>query len=253
MQLQDLKSQLTFVFPVRIDCEERRENLRVVLRQLDGLGCRMLVLEADAVPALGDEAWPDGVEYTFVEDASTVFHRTRYINELLRMAGTEVVGVWDTDVLVGYAQIGEAVQRILEGCTIAYPYNGKFAKLSEPMSVHTRKNLDLEYLRHMKLDYYFGRRFFGGAYLVHRQRYFQCGGENERFTSWGPEDSERMHRVRILGHKVAWTRSGQLYHLYHPRGVNSGYRSEADADRLRRELVKICCMDKETLENYLLK
>lgn len=33
----------------------------------------MLVLEADAVPALGDEAWPDGVEYTFVEDASAVF------------------------------------------------------------------------------------------------------------------------------------------------------------------------------------
>ena len=56
MQLQDLKSQLTLVFPVRIDCEERRENLRVVLRQLDGLGCRMLVLEADAVPALGEEA-----------------------------------------------------------------------------------------------------------------------------------------------------------------------------------------------------
>lgn len=152
MQLQDLKSQLTLVFPVRIDCEERRENLRVVLRQLDGLGCRMLVLEADAVPALGEEAWPDGVEYTFVEDASKVFHRTRYINELLRMAGTEVVGVWDTDVLVGYAQIGEAVQRILEGCTIAYPYNGQFVMLSEQMSVHTRKKPDLEYLRSMRLN-----------------------------------------------------------------------------------------------------
>ena len=178
MQLQDLKSQLTLVFPVRIDCEERRENLRVVLRQLDGLGCRMLVLEADAVPALGEEAWPDGVEYTFVEDASKVFHRTRYINELLRMAGTEVVGVWDTDVLVGYAQIGEAVQRILEGCTIAYPYNGQFVMLSEQMSVHTRKKPDLEYLRSMRLNSFFGRRLFGGAYLVHRQRYFQCGGEN---------------------------------------------------------------------------
>ena len=54
MQLQDLKSLLTFVFPVRIDCEERRENLRAVLRQLDGLGCRMLVLEADAVLHLDD-------------------------------------------------------------------------------------------------------------------------------------------------------------------------------------------------------
>ena len=82
MQLQDLKSLLTFVFPVRIDCEERLANLRTVLHHLEVLGCRMIVLEADAVATLGDEAWPDGVEYTFVEDASTVFHRTRYINEL---------------------------------------------------------------------------------------------------------------------------------------------------------------------------
>jgi hypothetical protein len=188
-----------------------------------------------------------------VEDASKVFHRTRYINELLRMAGTEVVGVWDTDVLVGYAQIGEAVQRILEGCTIAYPYNGQFVMLSEQMSVHTRKKPDLEYLRSMRLNSFFGRRLFGGAYLVHRQRYFQCGGENERFIGWSPEDAERMHRVRILGHKVAWTQSGQLYHLYHPRGASSSYQSKDDADRLRRELVKICSMDKETLISYLLK
>ena len=74
------------------------------------------------------------------------------------MAGTEVVGVWDTDVLVGYAQIGEAVQRILEGCTIAYPYNGQFVMLSEQMSVHTRKKPDLEYLRSMRLNSFFGRR-----------------------------------------------------------------------------------------------
>ena len=125
--------------------------------------------------------------------------------------------------------------------------------LSEQMSVHTRKKPDLEYLRCMRLNSFLGRRLCGGAYLVHRQRYFQCGGENERFTSWGPEDAERMHRVRILGHKVAWTQSGQLYHLYHPRGASSCYQSKANADRLRRELVKICSMDKETLISYLLQ
>lgn len=249
MQLQDLKSLLTFVFPVRIDCEERRENLRAVLRQLNGLGCRMLVLEADAVPALGDEAWPDGVEYTFVEDASMVFHRTRYINELLRMSATEVVGVWDTDVLVDYTQIAEAVQRILEGCTIAYPYNGQFAILSEQMSVQMRKKLDLEYLCHMKLCYYFGRRFFGGAYLVNCQQYLRCGGENERFVGWGPEDAERMHRIKILGYKVAWTQSGQLYH---PRG-NSVYRSKEDAKFMRDEFIKICCMSLDELKSYISK
>lgn len=77
------------------------------------------------------------------------------------MSATEVVGVWDTDVLVGYAQIGEAVQLILEGCTIAYPYNGQFVMLSEQMSVHTRKKPDLEYLRCMRLN-----SFWVAGYVV---------------------------------------------------------------------------------------
>ena len=252
MQLQDLKSLLTFVFPVRIDCEERLTNLRTVLRHFEGLGCRMIVLEADAVSALGDEVWPDVVEYIFVEDASKIFHRTRYINELLRMAETKVAAVLDTDVLVDYAQIDEAVRLILEGCTLAYPYNGQFAILSEQMSVQMRKKLDLEYLCHMKLCYYFGRRVFGGAYLVNCQQYLRCGGENERFVGWGPEDAERMHRIKILGYKVAWTQSGQLYHLYHPRG-NSVYRSKEDAKFMRDEFIKICCMSLDELKSYISK
>ncbi len=251
MQLQDISPLLTIVFPVRIDCDERLKSLRAALSHLEGWKCRMIILEADAVSALGNETWPDTAEYTFVEDSSAVFHRTRYINELLRMADTDIVAVWDTDVLVDYTQIYEAVHNILRGCTIAYPYNGQFVMLSEQMSADTRKNPDLDYLRHLKLKSFLGRRLCGGAYLVHRLRYLQCGGENERFTGWGPEDAERMHRVRILGHKVAWTQDGQLYHLYHPRGTNSNYQSETNADQLRREFIKICSMDKETLTNYI--
>lgn len=251
MQQQDLRTQITFVIPVRVDCRERADNLRAVLRYLGVLGCRILVLEADAAQALGDMDWPDTAEYTFVEDASPVFHRTHYINALLRMAGTDIVGVWDTDVLVGYGQICEAARRIQAGCTIAYPYNGQFVMLSEQLSVRMRKAPDLEYLRARQMKPFLGRKLCGGAYLVHRQRYLECGGENERFTGWGPEDAERLHRVRILGHGVSWTASGQLYHLYHPRGANSGYRSDEEADRLRRELVKVCCMDKDSLMNYI--
>lgn len=246
-----MKPLLTIVFPVRIDSEERLVNLHTALRHLTGLGCRIIVLEADGTPALKAEAWPENVEYTFVKDTSAVFHRTRYINELLHMADTDIVAVWDTDVLVDYTQIYEAVYNILEGCTIAYPYNGLFIMLNEQMSVNMRTNPDLEYLRHLRLSPFLRRKQCGGAYLVHRLRYLQCGGENERFTGWGPEDAERFRRVRILGHKVAWTKDGQLYHLHHPRGANSDYQSEADGDRLRREFIRICSMDKETLTNYL--
>lgn len=251
MQLQDISSLLTIVFPVRVDCEERQANLCTVLQHLAGLRCRMIVMEADTVPALDKEDWPDMVEYTFVEDTSPVFHRTRYINALLRMADTDIVGVWDTDVLVEYPQIREAVQLVQSGCTIAYPYNGEFVMLSEQMSTNIRKRPDFAYLRQLGAKSFMGRISCGGAYLVHLRRYMQCGGENERFTGWGPEDAERLHRVRILGRRAEWIRSGQLYHLYHPRSANSCYQSEEDACNLRQEFVKICNMDRETLESYL--
>lgn len=251
MQQQDLRTQITFVIPVRVDCRERADNLRAVLRYLGVLGCRILVLEADAAQALGDMDWPDTAEYTFVEDASPVFHRTHYINALLRMAGTDIVGVWDTDVLVGYGQICEAARRIQAGCTIAYPYNGQFVMLSEQLSASVRKSLDLEYLRNRHLKPFLGRRLCGGACLAHRRRYLECGGENERFTSRSLEDTERLHRVRILGHQVAWSAGGQLYHLYHPCGVDSINPSEEDVRRQREEFVRVCCMSPDELKSYL--
>ena len=246
-----MKSQLTFVIPVRIDSKEREDNLHAVMRHLGGLGCPVIVLEADKAPALEGKEWLRAAQYVFVEDASPVFHRTRYINTLLRRAATDIACVWDTDVLVSHAQIAEAVGWVAGGATMAFPYNGQVVMLTEDISVHVRKNLDLEYLAGLRIRPFVNRKFCDGAYFVHRRRYFQCGGENERFTGWGPEDMERMHRVRILGHKVAWTACGQLYHLYHPRGKNSGFQSDEDAIRLKRELVKVCSMDKATLEKYI--
>lgn len=251
MLLQDIKSLLTFVFPVRIDCHERLINLRAVTRYLAVCGCRMIVLEADAKSALSNEVWPDVVEHVFMEDTFAVFHRTRYINVLLSMAETDAVAVWDTDVLAEYSCIYEAVQQIIEGCTIVYPYDGQVVMLPEQMSTYMRRRPDMDYVRQLKLHSFLGRKLCGGAYIVHRNRYMLCGGENERFTGWGPEDSERLHRVRILGQRVTWIHGGQLYHLYHPHGLNSGYQSEEDADNLRREFVKVCSMDKKTLDNYL--
>ena len=111
--------------------------------------------------------------------------------------------------------------------------------------------MDIEYLRHQKLDLLIGRKSCGGIHVVHRERYLQCGGENERFTGWGPEDAERLRRVRILGHKVSWCSQSPLYHLYHPRKANSSYQSEQDAIMLRLEFVKICSMIKEELQSYI--
>ena len=268
MQLQDINAQsrqynstdlsklLPIVMPVRIDSDERMSNLKVVLRHVCGLECPVLLLEADKRSALKDKIDTDEgigrlIRYEFVLDHNPVFHRTKYINKLLGEARTELVAVWDADILVDYCQVHEAVDNIMNGCTLAYPYSVEYVMLSEKESNATRRSPDLENLKSKKLQSVFGRPFCGGVFLVHRQRYLQCGGENEHFTGWGPEDAERLHRVRILGHKAAWTKDGQAYHLYHSRGRNSDFYSDEDAIRLRKELVKVCSMEKEELQDYI--
>lgn len=242
---------LTIGIPVRIDSKERKANLSAVVKHLSALQCRIIVLEADAHPNTDNIGCIDNVDYVYVENTNTVFHRTQYINQLILMSQAEIVAIWDTDVLVDYCQILEALQEIRLGATIAYPYDGRFIMLSEELSTQTRVKLDFDYLRNLKMKSFLGRKLCGGAYLVHKQRYLQCGGENEHFTGWGLEDAERLRRVRILGHKVSHISHGELFHLYHPRGINSNYQSTDDARQLREKFVKICSMEKEELQNYI--
>lgn len=248
-----LGESLTIGIPVRIDSKERKANLSAVVKHLSALQCRIIVLEADTHSNAKDIGYTENVEYVFVEDTNTVFYRTRYINQMLLMAQTETVAIWDTDVLVDYRQILESLQMISHGVTIAYPYDGRFVMLSKELSIQTREKLDFDYLRNLKMKSFLGRKLCGGAYIVHKKRYLQCGGENERFTGWGPEDAERLHRVVILGHRACRIPSGELFHLYHPRGGNSSYQSKDDARNMREEFIKVCCMSPDELKSYILK
>ncbi len=246
-----IAENLTVGIPIRIDSEERKANAATIVNYLRGLQCRIIVLEADAHEKMKNQSLDEGVDYFFVKDPDQVFHRTRYINQMLNMAQTEMVAIWDTDVLVDYKQIFEALQLIRNGATISYPYDGRFVMLSKQLSIQTRNRIDFDYLKSLKLKSFLGRKLCGGAYIVHRQRYLSCGGENENFTGWGPEDAERLHRVTILGHKALHINSGELFHLYHPRGANSTYASKDNARELREEFIRVCCMSPKELKTYI--
>ena len=242
---------ITIVMPVRIDSDDRKANLQAVLRHVSEQGYRVIVLEADSESKLKDETWMMAAEHIFVCDNNPNFHRTRYINELLEKAKTDIVAVWDADVLIDDAQILNAIRLIQSGYTMVYPYNGEYVMLSKQDSNIARKHFDNEELKSRNLNPIFRRPFCGGIFLVHRRRYMECGGENEHFTGWGPEDAERLRRVKILGQKVGRIDEGQAYHLDHVRGNNSNFFTHEDAVKLRNELVKVCSMDKKELQMYI--
>ena len=116
------------------------------------------------------------------------------------------------------------------------------------MSDNFRNTLDWEVLLSEEEQFpaMFGQLTVGGIFVINREKYMQAGMENEYFVSWGPEDIERLKRLTILDMPVSRIEGG-IYHLYHPRKLNSGYVDKSQNLALKKELIRICRMTKSEL------
>lgn len=242
---------LTFLLPVRIDSPERLANLMAVLRFYSArTDAGFIVLEADdfSKASAAAEIGPR-IRYEFVEDRNPVFHHTRINNMLLSMAETPYAAIWDVDAVAPPDQVEEALRLLAEeGHTLAYPYGGSYWCVGETFSEIFRRTLDISVLKDFPQSRYLlcGYHSVGGAVLVDVVRYAECGWDNEYFIGWGPEDAERFKRLEILDRTPGRTQ-GTLFHLHHPRGLNSGDFSEEVALSTKREYCRICSMDRERL------
>lgn len=248
--------QITVIIVLRIDSHERSCNLDAVLRYLQPTGIRVLVLEADRENRY--KTWKDfeNVDFYFVHDEDPVFHRTHYLNQLLQKCVTPVVAVWDADVILPYVQLEESLSMILnENAAIVLPYNQIVMYLSEEQTAACMEAESFqEHLKRFSGSYrrWLGRPSCGGLFLVNRKIYLKCGGENERFYGWGPEDAERIRRMEILGYHVNVNTQGPLYHLWHPRGENSIFFNRQIAFNNRLELIRICSMSTTELTDDIM-
>lgn len=129
----DVTKEMTVVIPVRVDCEERKENLDTVLFSLLKMtDASVIILEADTKRKYFNDfiESTNRVEYHFIEDFNPIFHRTRYLNKLIEMSNTNIVGIWDTDVLFTLEQINNCVREVQNGAAVCYPYDGRFVFLN---------------------------------------------------------------------------------------------------------------------------
>lgn len=239
-------TKVSIVIPLRVDSKERLDNLNFVLSLLLEQTCVEIdILEADVKQHFHLLCKEKRVRYRFVEDSDPVFYRTRYLNRLLLDARHPVAGVWDTDVIISPDQLQAAVEQIRLGSVMCFPYDGRFIFLNKEQSLVVRQ--DPSVLQKMDISYSM-RPSVGGAFLVDRENYLAAGGENERFYGWGPEDAERVKRLEILELPISRV-EGPLFHLYHPRGMNSGFDGgERDKQNLQA-LIDTCRMTKEELLN----
>ena len=241
-------SDVTICMHLRVDSPVRLENVLAILKFLTkNIKTNIIVMESDTIQHGKVLSEMNTITYIYVQDHDPVFHFTKYRNNLIRIASTPIVALWDVDAVAPLHQLHEAIKKIRhQEAVIAWPYDGicynvplKTAKLfrdSGEMKLLTSHTKDFKPL--------FGGLNTGGIFFANRNKYMEIGMDNEYLRGWGPEDAERLKRITILGLPVYRVR-GDLYHLWHPRGNNSGYIDPNRTIESFKEYLKVCRCSRE--------
>lgn len=246
---------LTFVIPIRLDSQERKENLMTCISFLSlFFKSNILIIEADYKPSVDAKYFlTKNIKYIFVEDKEKVFHRTKYINIAVQNLKTDYIDIWDADVFVSPIQILLSLKSLRDKiCEFAYPYDGRFLDIPSNLRREFIKTLDIRLLEnniHLSTPLY-GPYACGGGFFANSEEYILCGMENENFIGWGQEDGERVCRWHKLNKRVIRL-NGPLFHLNHPRGTNSKFLSENHRIKQINEYYRIETMSKIRLKQEI--
>jgi hypothetical protein len=240
-------TDVTFTIPVKFDSNERKRNLEAVVGYLTTHFITNIMIIEDGP----HQALQKKYTHIFVKKASTdLMHRTKYLNFMAKEAKTPYIVNYDTDVLLPINQYILSIEMLRNNVAdIIYPYDGRFVDLTGSTLEHVIKTKSL-----IGIDESHGRLLtkdsVGGCVFANRAKYIEGGMENENFVSWGPEDLERKERFEKLGYTVKRI-PGQLFHLNHPKSLNSANETHSSFIRNGEEYTKIKNMSAEELRAYV--
>lgn len=231
---------ITFLIPVRIDSIERLENILTNVNSLLRVShTNITVLEADNYNnRILERLLPSEVKYIFRRNDDPIFHRTKYINEMAKISTSKIICIWDSDVIVDVIQLEQAKDAIIENnYDVSFPYDGKFYEVTNIIRDIYIESLDFSILSSniSKFTLLYNGIQNGGGILISTASFNATGCEDESFYGWGPEDWNRIEKWNILGLKI-FRSPGPLFHLSHPRNINSKYNSKIQQRRLNQLL-----------------
>jgi hypothetical protein len=244
---------MTFLIPFFYDSDSRLDNLHIITRYLNRyFKTNIIIAEVGVEPKVDATTLPSCCRYIFLEDGSSMFHRTRVNNLLIQLAETDFISIYDTDIVLPIQQTVTSVNLLRSGAySMVSPFDGELVSVDRLTKNAFFHILDPDLLQANKAKFELnGKRVCGGVININRRDYITAGMENEHFRSWGPEDIERIKRMKNLGFKVKRI-SGPIFHLPHERKENSGYADPMVAVTYIQEYLKICNMKQPVLVEYI--
>lgn len=251
MAVIDLRD-VTLIIPVMIDSGNRFDNLQTVISYtMSHLRVFVNVWECDFFSArVFNLPKKQKLSYKFVKSEVNYFYRTKIINDMVKEVNTPIVCIYDADVVMPPNQYFKAAELIRnKKADMVIPYDGTCYDLPECEIQHVKDsigstlkfdNINLQGCRKRRSN------SIGGAIFFNRDSFIKGGMENENFKGWGAEDDEILHRFHKLGYKHTRIQPGILYHLYHPRTINSSPKNEYYRNNVK-ELKRIRNMNHKEL------
>lgn len=229
---------LTFIILVRLDTIERLENTLVVTDYLTSVfNSNVLVYEcASCNNGLLEKLLNKKIKFFFKEDNDSILYRTKFLNQMVQLAETPFITIWDTDVIAPPVQVVKAVELLRNNeADFVYPYDKYFLDTSPILRRMYLQEGKIELLEQnlKKMKEMYPPNPLGGAFIAKLESYKESGLENENFYGWGLEDGERFYRWESLGYKIKRV-PGPLFHLSHGRGLNSNFH-DVDQHLLKRK------------------
>ena len=225
-------TETTLIIPLFIESQDRFNNAVSVLGFLNHhFKTNVIIHEI----INGKSKLPNLVNYnnlniTYMYESYNqgIYHRTRQLNEMLDVVQTPVVVNYDIDVLLPVETYSQSQNLILDGVhDVVYPYKednaGQFRIFTQFNRDRFNKEFDLSLIATGEYDIWTAS--CGHCMFLNTEKYISCGGENENFIAYGPEDSERYERFHKIGYSVGRT-DNVVYHFEHSRTPFSNHLNE---------------------------
>jgi hypothetical protein len=228
---------ITYVMPTKIESNDRLRNIitsvsyllfnfpeaKVIVKEVD----KQSVFAEHALPHISKVASTDNLRHIFEQSDSDLFHKTRYLNDLIVEADTEIVASHDVDVIYPVASHSIAYDLIKNGkCDVVYPYGCgvhqyQVTNYSQTFENFVNNEFDMDVIMpHCRTE----ASTIGWTQFYNRKRCIEGFMWNEAFLSWGAEDCEFYYRFNALGYRVGRI-DAPIWHFEHERTHNSHYHN----------------------------
>lgn len=243
----------TFIIPYKKDSDDRLDNLLYICEYLiSNFDTNIIVLESynntitHSREILRQKIKSNNITYICVKNTYNFFHRMQYLNMMLNIVTTPVVVNYDVDIILPVESYVKARDYIIEG---KYSFVTPFSNPPGVYLISDKKNFFTDnkinpnhtWLVHTTAGP-------GFAIFANIEAYKSIGKENENFKAYGPEDGERVFRIKNLGYNIGEI-NGPVYHLEHYRTSDSNPSNVHFANNVN-ECNKTSLMSEDSLINY---